>query len=46
MMPESYVDLHLVRAIEKSEQAVADHSRLVEPVDQNARSALGTSATR
>ena len=45
-MAERQVDLHLGRAVEEAEQPVADHSRFVEPVDQDACAELGTSAAR
>ena len=45
-VPEGQVDLHLGRAVEQAEQAVADDPGFVESVDQNARGALRASAPR
>ena len=39
-VPESQVELHLGRAVEKAEEAVANRPGLVQSVDQTARGAL------
>jgi hypothetical protein len=45
-LPESPVDLHLGRTVEKAKQTVANIPGLVEPIDQKARCALRSSSAR
>jgi len=46
LVTEGHVDRHLERSVEEGEQPVADRSRFIEAVDQQAGCTLGAAAAR